>query len=85
MASRALRRLLLRGKGSGLDAAQARSFAEVLWTGCLSGSCKQFVDGHAAKVSALEPPLQPASSISFECPGTSKRRCLARPVCPWSL
>ena len=57
MASRALRRLLLRGKGSGPDAAQARSFAEVLWTGCLSGSCKQFVDGHAAKVLALESPL----------------------------
>lgn len=69
MASRALRRLLLRGTGSGPDAAQAGAFAEVLWMGCLSGSCKQFVDGHAAKVSTLEPPLQPGSSIRFACFG----------------
>lgn len=57
VASRALRRLLLRGTGSGPDAAQAHAFAERLWTGCLSGSCKQLVDGHAAKVLALDPQL----------------------------
>ena len=62
MASRALRRLLLRGKGEGPDAAQARAFAEELWTGCLSGRCKQLVDGHAAKVSVLGPIAQPVSS-----------------------
>ena len=59
MASRALRRLLLRGKGGGLDAAQAQAFAELLWTGCLSDCCKQLVDGHAAKVLAFSPHSPP--------------------------
>ena len=53
MASRALRRLLLRGKGSGPDAAQAQAFAGMLWAGCLSDCCQQLVDGHAAKVLIL--------------------------------
>ena len=51
VASRALRRLLLRGKGDSPDAAQARAFAEKLWAGRLSGHCKQQLNGHADKVS----------------------------------
>ena len=56
VASRALRRLLLRGKGCSPDAKQAQAFADKLWTKRLQGHCNQFVAGHAAKVSCQHPP-----------------------------
>ena len=55
MASRALRRLLLRGKGCSLDAEQAQSFADKLWSKRLQGHCNQLVASHAAKVSCQHP------------------------------
>ena len=55
MASRALRRLLLRGKGCSPDAKQAQAFADKLWTRRLQGQCGQLVAGHAAKVPCQHP------------------------------
>ena len=56
VASRALRRLLLRGKGCSPDAKQAQTFADKLWSKRLQGHCNQLVAGHAAKVSCQHPP-----------------------------
>ena len=56
VASRALRRLLLRGKSCSPDAEQAQTFADKLWSKRLQGHCNQLVAGHAAKVSCQHPP-----------------------------
>lgn len=50
--SRALRRLVLASNDGGAAGEAAAAFAGKLWQGAVAGSCKQWVDTHAAKVLA---------------------------------
>ncbi len=50
--SRALRRLVLASNDGGAAGEAVAAFAGKLWRGALAGSCKQWVDTHAAKVLA---------------------------------
>lgn len=75
VASRALRRLLLRGKGDSPDAAQARAFAGKLWGSCLKGTCSQLVEGHAAKVPSC--PLVSTLCVSLIFSGCSGREVVS--------
>ena len=65
VASRALRRLLLRGNGCSPDAEQAQAFADKLWSKRLQGHCNQLVKGHAAKVSCQHPPTGMQLTLKF--------------------